>query len=250
MNASEPVHIISLGAGVQSSAPALMAAAGDITPMPFAAIFADTQDEPYDVYAWLSWLEKQLPFPVNRVTAGKLSDSFDRPHSHMPLFSKRPDGTIGMGRRQCTKYFKVLPMYRFIRQKLRIKRATIWIGISLDEVIRMKPARPKWATNIWPLIEKRMNRNDCLAWLKHHGFPPAHKSTCVFCPLRSDVVLRKLKSVPNEWERIVEVGKHFESRGEFLHPSCRPISEVDFSSEEERGQINMFGNECEGMCGV
>jgi len=55
---TEPLHIISLGAGVQSSTMALMAAAGEITPMPTAAIFADTQDEPASVYRWLDWLEK------------------------------------------------------------------------------------------------------------------------------------------------------------------------------------------------
>jgi hypothetical protein len=42
--------IISLGGGVQSSAMALMAAKGEITPMPQAAIFADTQAEPKAVY--------------------------------------------------------------------------------------------------------------------------------------------------------------------------------------------------------
>lgn len=36
----------------------------------------------------------------------------------------------------------------------------------------------------------------------------------------------------------------------FLHRSCKPLSEVDFSTEEERGQLDMFNNECEGMCGV
>ena len=66
-------NVISLGAGVQSSTMALMAARGLITPMPDAAIFADTQDEPASVYRWLDWLEKQLPFPVNRVTRGRLS---------------------------------------------------------------------------------------------------------------------------------------------------------------------------------
>jgi hypothetical protein len=44
-----PIHILSLGAGVQSSTLALMAAAGEITPMPEAAIFADTQGEPQSV---------------------------------------------------------------------------------------------------------------------------------------------------------------------------------------------------------
>jgi hypothetical protein len=53
---------------------ALMAAKGEIGPMPVAAIFADTQDEPKSVYVWLDWLEKQLPFPTHRVTVGKLSD--------------------------------------------------------------------------------------------------------------------------------------------------------------------------------
>ena len=42
---SEPIHILSLGAGVQSSTLALMAAAGEVTPMPVAAIFADTHAE-------------------------------------------------------------------------------------------------------------------------------------------------------------------------------------------------------------
>ena len=68
-------NIISLGAGVQSSTMALMAAHGEITPMPVAAIFADTQAEPTSVYRWLDWLEKQLPFPVYRVSQGSLTDA-------------------------------------------------------------------------------------------------------------------------------------------------------------------------------
>ena len=60
----EPIHVLSLGAGVQSSTLALMAAKGEVGPMPTAAIFADTQAEPASVYKWLDWLEAQLPFPV------------------------------------------------------------------------------------------------------------------------------------------------------------------------------------------
>ena len=73
-----PVHIISLGAGVQSSTMALMAAHGEIGPMPTAAIFADTQAEPPSVYKWLDWLEERLPFPVYRVSAGNLTDDMLR----------------------------------------------------------------------------------------------------------------------------------------------------------------------------
>ena len=56
----DPVEILSLGAGVQSSTLALMAARGDIKP-PKAAIFADTGWEPAKVYDYLEWLEEQLP---------------------------------------------------------------------------------------------------------------------------------------------------------------------------------------------
>jgi len=43
------MNILSLGAGVQSSTMALMAAHGEITPTPDAAIFADVGDEPDSV---------------------------------------------------------------------------------------------------------------------------------------------------------------------------------------------------------
>lgn len=61
---TEPIHILSLGAGVQSSAMALMAAVGEVTPMPAFAVFADTGDEPDDVYTWLERLRQLLPFRV------------------------------------------------------------------------------------------------------------------------------------------------------------------------------------------
>jgi len=57
-------HILSLGAGVQSSTLALLATQGLVKPMPVAAIFADVKAEPAGVYKWLDYLEKLLPFPV------------------------------------------------------------------------------------------------------------------------------------------------------------------------------------------
>ena len=111
-------HIISLGAGVQSSTMALMAAAGEITPMPDCAIFADTQAEPRKVYEWLDWLEKQLPFPVHRVTRGSLTEAIttlrerkDKKgfwiYSSIPTFNINPDGSNGHMHRQCTTSFKI-----------------------------------------------------------------------------------------------------------------------------------------------
>jgi hypothetical protein len=267
---SEPIHIISLGAGVQSSTMALMAAHGEITPMPKCAIFADTQDEPQSVYTWLDWLEKQLPFPVHRVTAGKLSEKSTRSYfsdrnqkltvSGIPAFGDK--GRI-IFPRQCTSDFKVIPINREITRQMRdsgVKRCIKWIGISLDEIHRMKPSRRNSVSHIWPLIDARISRNDCLNWMKKRGYEEPPRSACTFCPYHSDNEWRKIKrNTPLEFQAVVD----FENRLQmayanvpsiknvpFLHRSCVPIDQVDFSTDEDHGQQVMFGNECEGMCGV
>jgi hypothetical protein len=50
------LRVISLGAGVQSTTMALMAAHGELTPTPDFAVFADTGNEPAAVYEHLKWL--------------------------------------------------------------------------------------------------------------------------------------------------------------------------------------------------
>ena len=66
--------MLSLGAGVQSTTLALMAAHGEIGPIPDCAIFADTGWEPKAVYEHLAWLRSinVLPVPVHIVSAGNL----------------------------------------------------------------------------------------------------------------------------------------------------------------------------------
>ena len=65
----DTITILSLGAGVQSTALALMAADGLIE-MPVAAIFADTRDEPEEIYIHVERLRGMVPFPVHVVREG------------------------------------------------------------------------------------------------------------------------------------------------------------------------------------
>ena len=37
---------------------------------------------------------------------------------------------------------------------------------------------------------------------------------------------------------------------EYMHASRQPLDEVDLSTAIERGQGDLFINECEGMCGT
>lgn len=261
-------QFISLGAGVQSSTMALMAAHGEITPMPQAAIFADTQSEPKRVYAWLDWLEDQLPFPVIRVTQGDLKDRIGPKRANgkfrivdIPAFVKRADGTAGgLLNRSCTRDFKINPIRRTIREILGIKGKRItklssvsWIGISTDEASRMKPAREPWQLNRFPLIEKFMSRNACLAWMKDHGYPEPPKSSCVFCPFHNSEQWKSLS--PREMQAAIEVDEalrvappeEYRLKGTlYLHRSLKPLREVDFSDPP----LDFFQNECEGACGL
>jgi hypothetical protein len=276
---TDSIHILSLGAGVQSSCLALMAAKGKVGPMPTAAIFADTHAEPESVYKWLDWLEIQLPFPVYRVSAGSLTEAVFKQRIHektkaiyyknlIPAYTLNPDGTRGITGRACTKNHKLDPMFKKAKELGGIKRGqkTIgvisWIGISLDEVSRMKPSQLKWAQNRYPLIDMDMTRHDCLRWMEKNGYPKPPRSACTYCPFHSDNEWRRMKKEePKEFAGAVEFEKKMQQlrtlengpnrmKGKmFLHNSLKPLGEIDFSEDNTQGNFH-FQNECEGMCGV
>jgi hypothetical protein len=114
-----------------------------------------------------------------------------------------------------------------------------------------------WGSN--PESEARMHRRDCLAWMKRKGFPQPPRSACVYCPFHSDEEWRRLKTDdPEAFNHAVEFEKKLQAikretdnmKGvPFLHTNLKPLSEVDFSKPDYE-QVNLFGNECEGMCGV
>ncbi len=280
---NEPIHILSLGAGVQSSTLAIMAARGEVPGYPklSAAIFADTQDEPASVYVWLDWLEAEIqrspfPFPVYRVTIGRLSEKLTTLRQgkngnivsggNIPCHVRQGNEIGMMPSRACTFDFKIAPILKKAKLLGGVKRGqkTVgviqWIGISLDEVHRMKPSRDPWAKNMWPLVDMAMKRGDCIEWMARNGYPKPPRSSCIFCPYHSDHEWRRLKTEePDAFADAVAFEKRFQEtkrqttsmRGvPYLHKSCKPLEEVDFSSEEDRGQMSLFGNECTGMCGV
>ena len=264
--------VISLGAGVQSSTMALMAAHGEIEPMPDCAIFADTGAEPLATYGYLGWLCGVLPFPVHRVSLGNLRDELLNQgalakHGRPPFFVVRDDGDAGLLNRQCTRYFKLEPIRKKVRELLGIKPRSPgpkhvaceqWIGISQDEMIRMKRSGVRYIANRWPLIEQRMKRQDCLRWLERNGYPLPGKSACTFCPYRNNAGWRRMRDEdPVSWQEAVKVDASIRTAMPgvkksqvFVHKSLKPLDQVDLSTAEDRGQLNLFLNECDGMCGV
>ena len=279
---TEPKHIISLGAGVQSSTMALMAAHGEISPMPDLAVFADTGAEPGSVYDWLDWLESDnvLPFPILRVQydgsqAPNLEDHFkshiagETGGSNVPVWTVGKDGKYAPTNRGCTRDYKIKIIHDGIQEFLgfpkdkRVPRnsgvlAVQWVGISTDEITRAKISTKQWLENRHPLIELRMDRGDCFAWMKRHDYPTPPRSACYFCPFRTNEHWKILRSQePAFFERAVELDHALRANGiragfkehTYLHKSLKPLDQVDF--DEAQGELDFgFENECEGMCGV
>jgi hypothetical protein len=255
------LRVLSLGAGVQSTTLALMAAHGDIDPMPDCAIFADTRWEPEAVYEHLAWLRSPnvLPFPVHIVSAGNLRADI--------IAGARGDhwASIPAFTRNVTPAGTVVPVYAeddengepVVEGTRTLAAERIGIGISLDEAARMKPSFEAWQINRWPLIERGMTRLDCLRWLERHGYPQPPKSACIGCPFHSDDHWRRMRDRdPDAWADAVSVDRAVRTgfrgiRGEvYLHRSAVPLDQADLSTASDRGQLDLWLDECEGMCGV
>jgi hypothetical protein len=239
-----------------------MAKRGEIDP-PDCAIFADTGDEPKAVYDHLEWLIGVLPFPVHIARRySSLSQAFKDgdDEARIPWHV----GHGGLGGRQCTRNWKIRPIRRKIRELLGvglrgyIASGTVesWVGISLDEITRIKPSGCRFIHNRHPLIEARMSRQDCYTWLEQRQYRIPPKSRCKYCPYQGNAGWRSLKENEQEWQETIELDGWLREpaqvvrfHGEmYLHHSRVPLAKADISLADTGPDL--FGHECEGMCGV
>jgi hypothetical protein len=261
---------VSFGAGVQSTALLVMSnLALRGCPRADVAIFADTQCEPRWVYDHISFMEQWSAIPIIRVTLGNLGRTFrawlagKRRHAaSIPVWTVGANGRGAPLRRSCTRDYKIVPIERKVRELLGYQRGqrikahvACLIGLSAEELTRVRTSRVRWSTNLYPLIEARMRREDCAALLRDHRLPVPRRSACVFCPFHSDEYWRELREHPGEWKRAVKFDRAIRDMGAvgvrssvYLHRSCQPLEVIDFSNVEPR-QPDGFQNECLGHCG-
>jgi len=270
-------RVINMGAGVQSTVMALLAAKNIIGPRPDHMIFADTQWEPKGVYKHLDWLEKEITRLTNgltvlhRVTQGNIRENvIESKNTTGQRFVALPFYTSdsGMGKRQCTREYKIQPIERKIREIAGLKfgekapkdlLVEQWVGISWDEMERMRVSDKKYVHMRYPLIELQWRRYDCLRWFnKEYPGRELKKSSCIGCPFHDNTIWRDMKiNDPESWNDAVEIDKAIRDGGtlrgmkqkQYMHRSCKPLSEVDVDSLEDKGQGAFLG-ECEGMCGT
>lgn len=267
MNKDYRATVLSLGAGVQSSALLLACERGDLPFKPDFAVFADTKNEPDDVYHWLNFLETITSIPIIRISKGNLAEDMLAKGSRfasIPFFMANSDGELGLLRRQCTKEYKLEPVIKAIRFRLGVEyrkrmkgRVRVLIGISRDEAHRMKPSRTPWIDNTYPLVDAGWRRETCKAYVIKETNRTPPRSACFMCPYHNDYEWANMqKNQPEAFDQAIEFDRRIRSGPKigqikgvpFIHRSLQPLGEIDFTSPKE--QVDFFGNECEGICGV
>ena len=266
------LRIISLGWGVQSWTLAAMAALGELEPVD-AAIHADTTWEHKATYdharEWTPWLEER---GVKVLTVRNKPERIGVLNQYntgttaviIPAFTTdSTTGKAGQINRQCTGVWKIMPIRRLIRQMLvdrQLNKAPGVVqslqGISLDEWGRMRTSDVRYIDNVYPLVEKRMTRADCIAWLQAHELAVPRKSSCVFCPYKSVGSWKALKQAGGpDWDIAVMVDQSIRDERPnaslFVHPGRKPLAEaVSIPEDYGASQLELdFEAPCDsGFC--
>ena len=227
------MKIISLGLGIQSTAMYLMSSLNHIDRADYA-IFADPGAELPDTYRLWDYLKDW---------------------ASIPAFTE----SQGMVRRQCTAEYKINVVVQEVRKLhglkkyQRMKPTTMYLGISLDEIQRMKQSQLYNITYEYPLIDRKITRGDCIKFLEERSFHNIKKSSCTFCPFHNNKQWKEIKqNYPEEWEKVVMVDKAIRDKSKkgmrdklYLHRSLKPIDEAYLQEDQEE----LFMCE-EGYCGI
>lgn len=279
MSEEHPV-ILSLGAGVQSTAIALMSVDGHL-PKIDRCIFSDTGWEPKAVYTHLKRLSDELAkhgIPVDLVSNGNIrDDALDSSHrfASMPLYMKGEAGG-GMARRQCTNEYKLTPIKRRVRQILGAKTegtlangsprvgrvggrkggkyVEMWVGISTDEIERQRPSDVQYIHRVDPLIDiLSLDRTSCQEYLNDRWPWEVERSACIGCPFHDNREWRRMRDdSPVEFADAVDFDSKLREgdsiRGftseAYLHGDRVPLSEANFEKigrkERQQDQGRLF----------
>ncbi|NIV33116.1 MAG: hypothetical protein GWN58_27805 [Anaerolineae bacterium] len=276
---SAPFRVLSWGCGLQSTLLGELSARGELPHLDLI-ITADTGWErpaTYEARDFYTARWREMGMQVEIISVGNIQEIGMQEHIHIPMWTS--DG--GPLRRQCTRFFKIRPVKRRIRELLGYDRSKpphpppgsveLWMGITLDEWTRAKPSQVAFITHRWPLLELRMSRTACLDKFDELGLPAPPKSACVCCPYRRASEWIDIRETePEEWAKALEFDEHNrnnplaerDSHGHgstadalYLWRECVPLVEADleFEAAKEKRvnavQMPLFACES-GFCGT
>jgi hypothetical protein len=249
----------SYGGGTQSIAIALLIAEGRL-PKPDMIVFADTGREASETFeytdAYVAPLLATIDLKIETATHALAT---------VDLYGKKGDLLIPSFTQKgklptfCSNEWKSRVVHRFIGgAKANPNGVVMWLGMSTDEVERLKPSDTQWIEHHWPLCSMpvsagygvSMSRAMCKQHILDAGWPEPPKSSCWMCPHRRNAQWQRLKEhYPVDFAKAVQLDKEIRAKdtrgGVWLHDSHRPLDEVDFTKEDD--QPSLFGCDS-GFC--
>jgi len=199
----EGKYILSHGGGVNTTALMILLIKKR---MPFdETIFADTGCELPETYENIKVVSAYLkdhgiPFRIVRSKNGTLFDTCQR-RRVIP----------SQVWRWSTRDYKITPIHAYYRSL----NAHIYeyLGIAYDEVERIKPSSEPYITSLFPLVDERYTRDDCIRLIASEGLPIPVKSGCYLCPFntveRWYQIYEKHPDLYFKAMALEEVSKHF-----------------------------------------
>jgi hypothetical protein len=260
---SQPfINVISLGAGKQSSYMLLTALEGAYKYKPDFAIFSDTGCEPDYVYSYVTWLKdyvkSKYDFDIVIVSAGNIVEDtlnyLNGNRSRVAALPLRLSGNGGLIMRQCTNDYKIAPLRKYLQSIRNESKIRLWIGISLDEIERIKDSSVKYIENYYPLIEKQSRIDRIIHWFSENKLREPGKSACLICPFHSDNYWKMFKKqFPAEFEKACQFDDAIRNypnlkRQTYLSKHLKPLREIDFSMHPSL--FPELIEECNGLCGL
>ena len=230
------MKVFSYGGGVQSTAALVLAAQGKIdyqtflfcnvgqkAENPATLVYVNDVAKPYAEAHNITLVELQRRWCKGE-RAGKAVDLYEtliNPKSRTAGGIPVRLGSGAPGNRSCTVDFKIKVADRWLLENgAEMSGATVGLGISLDEWHRMRrgidPETP-WKELAYPLIDLRMDRQDCINVIARAGLPVPPKSSCFFCPFHTMQVWQEMRNKqPDLFQKACELEELMRQRSRKL----------------------------------
>lgn len=260
------MKILSCGAGMQSTALALMSCANKLivenradgfnfthtekTPIYDAVIFCDLSLEPSWVMNQVYFIQQAcewagIPFYIlkSNLYDDYMNNFGVKRVTSIPFWSVDEEGKKGKMMRNCTLDYKITLIQNFVRWELLgykkgartkpedIKAHEMHLGFSKEEEGRCSENPHKMFINKFPLCEMNIVRADNYAYIKDVWGLETKASACCFCPFHTNYFFEFLKrNNREEYKKTVE----FDQRLEDQQPNTKIRSKIYISKSRKR----------------
>ena len=233
-------EVWSCGGGTQSAAIAVLIVQGRL-PKPDISVIVDTEREKSTTWKYLDEViapnlaavgVEVIRIPKSRYATVDLYGGESDDALLIPAFTTQ-SGEVGKLPTYCSVEWKQRVVQRYLRE-CGVEEARVWVGISRDEMSRIRAPRLQWLRERYVLLyDVPMYRSECVYLVTHiMGWPKPPRSACWMCPNMSDEEWREME--PGDFKKAVQFEREIRKRDNFvfLHELGKPLDQVDFTDRQ------------------